>query len=72
MHAQTKVQSITGTITLEDGSTSEFSLGTDGGWQQWAAVRERLGCTVGVLETIKDALLVDELLVSDSDEEEQG
>lgn len=47
---------ITGTIKLEDGSTSEFSIGTDTGWQQWGADTERLGRTVDVLEAITAAL----------------
>ena len=46
---------IDGTITLEDGSTSSFSLSADG-WQQWGASTERLGRTVDVLEALELAL----------------
>lgn len=71
MHEQRKVQSITGTITLADGTVSEFSLGTDGGWQQWGAQRERLGRSVDVLEAIAQALLAEELVVSDPDPDDE-
>ena len=60
-----RVQTIEGVVTLEDGSTSEFVIGEDGGWQQWGARRERLGETVKVLEEIATALLQGELLVSE-------
>jgi sensor domain CHASE-containing protein len=43
---------IRGTITLADGSTSEFTTEPDLGWQQWGADQRRLGRTVDVLEAI--------------------
>lgn len=43
-----KIREVQGTITLEDGSTSEF-LVTGGGYTQWGADTERLGETVDLL-----------------------
>jgi len=48
--------SITGTITLADGSTSEFSVNNEYGWQQWGATTERLGRTVGIVEAMAEAV----------------
>lgn len=68
-----KVSEIKGTIILEDGTTSEFSIGTDFGWQQWGAVTERLGSTVGVLEGMIEGLKDAEVrFVSDYDEEQDN
>lgn len=47
----TNIRHITGTITLDDGSVSEFTLDGDG-YQQWGASRERLAETVDALSTI--------------------
>ncbi|HEX6685548.1 MAG TPA: hypothetical protein VF062_22425 [Candidatus Limnocylindrales bacterium] len=66
----TKISRITGTITLTDGSTSEFSIATDGGWQQWGAEPFRLAETVDALEALTRALFEDDLLASEDDEQE--
>lgn len=67
-----KVASVSGTITLADGSVSEFVIGTDYGWQQWGATRERLGTTVGVLEGMVEGMKNAEVrFVSDNDEPEE-
>lgn len=69
-----KVTEIKGTIVLADGSTSEFSLIEDYGWQQWGASNERLGQTVEVLEAmvagLKDNEGGDFVMASASDEDE--
>lgn len=65
------VAEITGTITLRDGSKSEFSIGTDFGWSQWSADVIRLGLTVGVLEGMIEGMKEAEVrFVSDYDEDE--
>lgn len=64
-----KISRITGTITLTDGTTSEFSIETDGGWQQWAAEPGRLGRTVDAMEALTRALFEDNLLASDDDDD---
>ena len=66
----TKITEIKGTITLADGTTSEFRIGTDAGWAQWGADRARLGITGEDVETMARALAEDGRLVSDSDEDE--
>ena len=63
-----KITEVKGTITLADGTISEFLIGTDGNWQQWGAVTtERLGRTVDALDAMARALMEDCLLASDSD-----
>ena len=62
---------ITGTITLPDGSASNFSIGKDGGWQQWGAHPERLGETVEVLEAMTNGLLEAGLMMSEDEEGEE-
>lgn len=47
---------IEGTITLADGSTSEFSLDLEYGWQQFGATPERLGRTVSLMDALESAL----------------
>jgi hypothetical protein len=66
------VAEVAGTITLRDGTTSEFRIGTDFGWSQWGPVpQERLGLTVGVLEGMIEGMKDAEVrFVSDSDEED--
>ena len=66
-----RVREIRGTIVLADGSTSEFAIGTDFGWQQWGADTPRLGQTVDVVEGMAQGLMDAEVQVeSDYDEEE--
>lgn len=65
------VREVKGTIVLTDGTESEFSIGTDGGWQQWGANRERLGRTVDAVEAMVSGLLQEELLPSDTEDDEE-
>lgn len=46
---------IKGTITLDNGSTSEFSVTPDG-YNQWGADTGRLGATVDFLTTLHEIL----------------
>lgn len=46
---------IEGTITLDDGSTSQFSIGSNS-WSQWGAPTERLGKTVDIIEAMAEGL----------------
>ena len=57
---------ITGTITLTDGTESQFSIG--GGWMQGGAVTERLSESVAVVEAMVAGLLDADALASDDDE----
>lgn len=56
----TKIREIRGTITLDDGTTSAFTIDGDG-YQQWGADRARLGETVDALSTIVYAFTVSDL-----------
>ena len=72
---ETEVQKITevkGTITMADGSTSEFRIFTDGGWSQWGANTVRLAETGVALDAMANALMDDDLLASDADGEDKG
>jgi hypothetical protein len=62
------IQEIRGTIKLDDGTTSEFSLSADG-YSQWGATTERLGKTVDALTSMQ-AAVVDEFDWVDDDEED--
>ena len=66
------VAEVAGTITLADGSKSEFRIGIDFGWSQWGPVdQDRLGETVPVLEGMIQGMKDAEVrFVSDSDEDE--
>lgn len=64
-----KITLIKGVIETADGNYSEFTIGTDGGWQQWGSSTERLGHTVGAMEAMSRALMEADLLVSDADED---
>lgn len=66
----TKVSEIQGIITLTDGTTSQFSISRDLGWQQWGAVTDRLGSTVDVLEALVAGLTDNEIDVESSDDED--
>lgn len=66
------VRSIKGTITLTDGTTSEFqivSVSGDPAWFQWGdASTERMSRTVDVLDAMQEA--VSGYLVDDRDDED--
>lgn len=65
------VAEVKGTIILRDGTTSEFSIGTDFGWSQWGADIPRLGTSVGILEGMIEGMKDAEVrFVSDYDEDE--
>jgi hypothetical protein len=66
----TKVREIKGTITLVDGSVSEFMIGIDGVWQQWGATRERLSESSEVMDALTLGLFDDGLMASSDDEDE--
>ncbi len=65
-----KVQNITGTITLEDGTTSEFSVSAES-YSQWGAERSRLGITVDVLTAFQFAVSEHDDGYEDEDEDEE-
>jgi hypothetical protein len=65
-----KVREIKGVITLTDGTTSEFRIGIDAGWQQWGASQERLAETSAVMDALVYGLTDDDLLASSNDEDE--
>lgn len=67
----TKVSEIKGTITLTDGTTSEFSISRDLGWQQWGATTERLGSTVDVMDALVAGLVANDIDVESSDDEDE-
>jgi hypothetical protein len=64
------VSEIKGTITLVDGTTSEFIISRDLIWLQWGAVTDRLGATVEVLEALVAGLADNEVNVESSDDED--
>lgn len=47
---------ISGKITI-DGKDSEFSIGVDGGYQQWGADRQLLGERVDLMQGMAEALM---------------
>ena len=63
------VSSITGQITLADGTVSHFSIGPDGGWQQWGGEwggdTERLGRTADVVTALVSGLFEHEIAFED-------
>lgn len=61
---------IEGTIKLEDGSTSEFSLSSEYGYQQWAAPTARLGLSVDIVSAMQDGLRDADLTTEDEDYDE--
>lgn len=62
------IQEISGTIKLDDGTTSEFFLNADG-HHQWGASRERLSKTVDALTSMQ-AAVADEFEADDEDEDD--
>lgn len=65
-----KILSVEGVIVTADGVRREFSIGPDGGWQQWGATTEDLGNTVYALEAMSNALLEDSMIETSDDEDE--
>ena len=55
------ITGITGKITMSDGTVSDFTIDVDG-WQQWGAVRERLGDSVHAVEVMHRALIEDDAI----------
>jgi hypothetical protein len=60
---------IKGTVTLADGSTSEFQIMPGGNASQWGADRERLGRSVDVLAALVRGLTEESLLVGENEPE---
>jgi hypothetical protein len=57
------VRRVAGTITMADGSTSEFQITGTGVWSQWGADRSRLGDSVDVVDAMANGLIANSLLV---------
>ena len=65
------VAEVKGTITMDDGSTSEFRIGTDFGWSQWGATQDRLSEGVPVMEAMVQGFLDEQIpFASDNDPDE--
>lgn len=64
-----KIQLITGTFTMDDGTSHEFGIGRDGGWQQWGGERDQVAKTVDAIEDMAQAAM--EYLVSDCDDDDE-
>lgn len=62
MNEDLKIAGIEGTITLTDGTTSQFYLSKDGEWQQWGNTKDNLGVGAEALEQIVNALYDEDLL----------
>lgn len=54
--AQAPTHAVKGTITLPDGSTSEFVIDPETGWQQWGASTGRLGQTSDLITAMAEAV----------------
>lgn len=51
------LRTVTGTIEMTDGTTSEFMIDSDGNWHQWGAVdNERLADSAPVAQAIEDGI----------------
>jgi len=66
-----KITLVKGVIETADGNYSEFTIATDGAWQQWGASTERLGHTTDAMEAMARALMEDDLLATDAEEDEE-
>lgn len=62
-----RAEKIEGTITLPDGSTSQFQISADYGWQQWGAVTERLYRSQSVVTALVNGLTEGEALANEED-----
>lgn len=67
MAGEDKVETIRGTITLHDGTTSTFLISAGYGWSQGGASTERLGRTVDVIDAIQNTLLEQWMLYDEND-----
>lgn len=47
--------SISGKILLSDGTTTEFSINPDQGWQQWGQSTPTLAATVDLMDALAEA-----------------
>lgn len=57
-----KIARIEGTITLTNGTTSQFYLSKNGEWQQWGNTTDNMGVVAEALEQIVYALHDEDLL----------
>lgn len=54
-----KVTRISGTFEFDDGSTHQFSIEVDGGWQQWGATQFQVGRSVDLIESLAQAAMIE-------------
>ena len=64
------VRRIEGTLEFDDGTSHQFSLGPDGGWQQWGASQSEVGRSVDLLEALATAALLAGHLTEREDDED--
>lgn len=57
-----KIARIEGTITLTNGTTSQFCLSKNGEWQQWGNTTDNMRVGAEALEQIVNALYDEDLL----------
>lgn len=57
MSAEDMVTEIKGTVTLKDGTVSEFSIQAGYGWFQWGERSNRLSRTVPLMDALEQASL---------------
>lgn len=66
-----RIAEVKGTITLTDGSTAQFRIGTDGVWSQWGHNdSRRAGEFVDALDAMARGLTDEDILGTDLDEDE--
>ncbi len=61
-----RAERVKGTITLPDGTTSEFVI-YDFGWEQFDAVPDRLSRSVPIVEAIEKGLRDDSRIVGEDE-----
>lgn len=66
MMNESEFATIEGTITLADGTVSNFNIGESGMWHQWGANTKRLGRTVVHMDAIFEGLMESDLLNMDA------
>jgi hypothetical protein len=60
---------IKGTITLIDGTVSQFQITRDGIWSQWGAEKDRLARSADIVDVMRDGLINEDLLTSSNDDD---
>lgn len=64
------VQRVEGTLEFDDGTSHQFSIGPDGGWQQWGASRSEKARSVELLDALATAALLAGHLTDREDDED--